>query len=73
MMWKSCAVKRDVYPKEIHVWSKSIRGISCYALKIPDVYIRCYMIDKKYTSMVQFEQQMFQGVYFTLSLSNKRL
>ena len=38
-----CVIKRDVYPQNVHLCSKNIRGISVFVLKISVVY------QKKYT------------------------
>ena len=33
-----CVIKRDVYPRNVHSFSKNIRGISVFNLKISVVY-----------------------------------
>ena len=33
-----CVIKRDVYPQNVHSFSKNIRGISVFVLKISIVY-----------------------------------
>ena len=33
-----CVIKRDVYPQNVHSFSKNIRGISVFVLKISVVY-----------------------------------
>ena len=33
-----CVIKRDVYPQNVHSFSKNIRGISVFVLKISLVY-----------------------------------
>ena len=34
-----CVIKRDVYPQNVHSFSKNIRGISVFVLKYP-LYIK---------------------------------
>ena len=34
----NCVIKRDVYPQNVHSFSKNIRGISFFVLKISVVY-----------------------------------
>ena len=33
-----CVIKQDVYPQNVHSFSKNIRGISVFVLKISVVY-----------------------------------
>ena len=44
-----CVIKRDVYPqKKMHSYSKYIRGILVFVLKISEVYKRIYMYHRYY-------------------------
>ena len=39
-----CVMKRDVYPQEMHSYTKNIRGISFFVLKVSVVYQEKYII-----------------------------
>ena len=39
-----CVIKRDVYQQNVHSFSKNIRGISVFVLKMSVVYKKLYIM-----------------------------